>query len=68
MPFYEYRNYFMYNVTNFIVANFITDENECNATTYPCHELAFCNNTIGSFECICKDGFDGNETYCEGLF
>ena len=45
----------------------VLDENECNATTYPCHEDAFCNNTVGSFECICEDGFTGNGTFCRGL-
>ena len=57
-----------YHLSSYIVGISFTDENECNATTYPCHEDAFCNNTIGSFECICEDGFEGNETYCAGLF
>ena len=47
-------------------ALYVEDVNECNADIYPCHEDAFCNNTIGSYDCICEDGFDGNGTICAG--
>ena len=56
-----------FNVTNIIILPYVADDNECNATPDPCHQDASCNNTIGSFECICDDGFDGNGTYCIGL-
>ena len=32
-----------------------------------CHNDADCQNTIGSFECMCKDGFDGNGFECNDL-
>ena len=32
-----------------------------------CNENAECVNTYGSFKCVCKAGFYGNGTYCEGL-
>ena len=44
------------------------DINECEANTYPCHKNASCDNTIGSYECTCEDGFHGNGTTCEGSF
>ena len=45
----------------------ILDVNEClNSTLNDCHEHASCNNTIGSFECFCNKGFNGNGTSCIG--
>ena len=39
------------------------EENTCNATNQE-----VCNNVIGSFECLCNDGYKLNETTqtCEG--
>lgn len=34
---------------------FIVDVDECK-TLYPCSH--FCMNTVGSYRCICADGFD----------
>ena len=31
-----------------------------------CDINAQCNNTVGSFDCICSDGFTGNGTHCDG--
>ena len=31
-----------------------------------CHVYADCKDTYGSYECTCKDGFQGSGTYCEG--
>ena len=42
----------------------VLDENEC--LLFPCRKQASCINNNGSFECICKDGFTGNGSYCEG--
>lgn len=33
------------------------DVNECNAGETICAEHEFCSNLVGSYECICKDGF-----------
>ena len=44
----------------------ISDVNECNDGSHTCSPHATCSNQIGSFSCDCKDGFDGNGTYCEG--
>ncbi|CAB3993084.1 TM2 domain-containing 1-like, partial [Paramuricea clavata] len=37
---------------------------ECLGNSDNCHQNADCFNTIGSFYCDCKDGFNGNGTYC----
>jgi hypothetical protein len=42
-----------------------TDVNECEK--YPCHDNATCVNKIGSFECSCLEGFDGNGFKCLGI-
>ena len=42
----------LYN--NEMVYFFIIDIDECSVTN-PCTQ--YCNNTIGSFECSCRDGF-----------
>ena len=31
-----------------------------------CSETAICTNTLGSFLCICDEGYDGDGTTCEG--
>lgn len=35
-----------------------SDINEC--TTNPCGENAECKDTVGSFSCLCKEGFTGD--------
>lgn len=40
-----------------------SDFNECDDTeTHNCHKDATCHNTDGSFECKCKDGYQGDGT------
>ena len=43
---------------------FSTDIDECSIEN-DCHVNATCNNTVGSYECHCVDGFSGNGTTCE---
>ena len=43
---------------------FVTDENEC--LLGPCDENAVCQNTPGSFHCVCKAGFTGDGEFCQG--
>ena len=31
-----------------------------------CHKNARCINTVGSFQCQCKGGYDGNGKTCQG--
>ena len=42
------------------------DTDECTVGTYPCDPNASCRNTKGSFECTCKDGFNGDGKTCKG--
>ena len=52
-----------YYVPNFY---FATDIDECTLGTDNCDVNANCTNTIGSFECFCNDGFEGDGTSCSG--
>ncbi|XP_028410420.1 CD97 antigen-like [Dendronephthya gigantea] len=36
-------------------------------TQHHCHSQATCNNTIGSYSCVCNKGFTGNGTVCEDV-
>ena len=46
------------------------DVDECEVEggemLHNCSLLATCNNTIGSFECRCNEGFDGDGVDCQG--
>ena len=41
-----------------------TDINECSGKTHNCHLNAFCTNTKGSYGCICKEGYTGDQKSC----
>ena len=41
------------------------DIDECQAS--PCDANATCTNQLGSFECACNDGFQGNGTTCSAV-
>ena len=42
------------------------DIDECAIKTDNCSLHAICNNTEGSFNCSCKDGFIGDGVNCTG--
>ena len=42
------------------------DLDECDDGTHNCDVNAECNNTLGSYNCKCRDGFRGNGTKCTG--
>ena len=42
------------------------DVDECATNTHSCDANAYCNNTIGSFNCTCNPGYNGTGTYCNG--
>ena len=43
-----------------------SDIDECEIS--PCDANAICENTEGSYECYCKNGFSGNGFNCSGMF
>ena len=45
---------------------FLLDMDECTDGTHKCHVNAVCNNTSGSYNCTCKDGFYGDGINCTG--
>ena len=59
---YKYCNV-IYNNT-FILT---LDINECNLNADDCHQFATCNNTLGSFECGCNVGYEGDGVNCRGI-
>ena len=42
----------------------VSDIDECTDGTYSCDVNAVCNNTRGSYNCTCKDGFYGDGINC----
>ena len=51
-----------------MIIYFILDVDECIDQTYNCDVNAFCNNTVGSFNCTCVSGYSGNGTTCVGEY
>ena len=45
----------------------VLDVNECTNGTHNCDDDATCQNHIGSFNCSCNSGYDGNGTTCFGM-
>ena len=48
--------------------NVTSDIDECTSGTDDCHPDASCNNTVGSFDCTCLPGFEGDGTSCTGKY
>ena len=40
------------------------DVNECTADMHQCDAQALCMNLIGSYDCQCSDGYDGDGFSC----
>jgi len=43
-----------------------TDIDECESSTPQCHAMATCQNTPGTFQCVCNEGYTGSGTECTG--
>ena len=41
-----------------------SDIDECALGTYVCDVNANCENTIGSYDCVCVDGYVKNGSFC----
>ena len=44
-----------------------TDIDECAQGLDSCSSLAECTNTVGSYECECVNGYQGNGRFCTGI-
>ncbi|KAL0167414.1 hypothetical protein M9458_035636, partial [Cirrhinus mrigala] len=42
----------------------VSDLDECSNGTHLCSPSADCMNTMGSYRCLCKEGFSGDGFYC----
>ena len=52
----------------FISYHVTIDINECEMETDNCNENANCTDTIGSFNCTCNPGYDGDGVNCSSEF
>ena len=43
------------------------DIEECANNADNCDMNAYCNNTVGSYNCTCYAGYTGNGTTCIGV-
>ena len=44
----------------------MVDIDECIEWTFKCHDSQQCQNTYGSYECVCEDGLYWVENQCKG--
>lgn len=53
-----------------IIMNTCLDIDECEENIDSCGMNSDCKNTHGSYECICRDGFEHDDTgkACRGIF
>lgn len=44
----------------------VPDVDECTESPAVCAGQGVCENTLGSYKCVCRPGYRGNGTHCEG--
>mgnify|MGYP002259967521 CR=1 FL=1 len=54
------------SLSDILHISFIPDIDECSSAANECHQNASCHNTKGSYNCTCKDGFEGDGKNCSG--
>lgn len=52
---------------NTSILTIFADEDECQDRTHNCDANAQCNNTFGSFNCTCINGYSGDGVACYGM-
>ncbi|XP_067047317.1 uncharacterized protein [Acropora muricata] len=65
LPVYEENDYKCI-CEGFRGKNCENDIDECSSAANECHQNALCQNTKGSYNCTCKDGFEGDGKNCSG--
>ena len=45
----------------------VTDFDECESQSNDCDVNADCQNTAGSYTCMCKAGYTGDGKTCKGM-
>jgi len=68
VSFFKKKNISTMNAIFFFFFFFHLDTNECSTKNGGCHSDAICTNTVGSFSCSCKLGYQGNGFDCSGTF
>ena len=63
-----YNTNLSFQQTIMIYYKYISDINECARREDTCSDFAVCSNTIGSFDCVCFPGYQGDGTICRGMF
>jgi len=51
----------------FILVSVFLDVDECSLSKSSCDVNADCQNTRGSYRCLCKPGFTGDGKTCSGM-
>ena len=60
--------YTMYMYTYLLACMHSTDINECELEIHSCSPYANCTDTDGSFNCTCREGFEGDGFNCTGMY
>ena len=50
----------------FLSISFQLDIEECRGSNNVCDDNAYCSNTVGFYNCTCKEGFTGDGHSCSG--
>ena len=56
-----------HNFLEYILTIHSSDIDECTSDTDNCDVNADCINTGGSFQCVCRAGYEGNGQVCTGV-
>ena len=59
---------FYYNCSSPLISIFHLDNDECSLNTSECDPNANCSNTLGSYECVCRGGFEGDGRNCTSTY
>ena len=58
---------YTYNILLILLPFIHTDTDECTLGTHDCANVAACQNTRGSYICVCPAGYFGDGRVCTGM-